>query len=269
MRIAPSVYERTTGNTSELVNSLRFVFSRLNQSQVYTRYMSVESLFDQYYERAVLPIRNTEFAHTQLGSLDIRQVIEDDEFRNLNHKIVLKNSEAFVVWRDQEWGFGENSLDVTHFSDGIVQSLSLRHAGDSVTGLKLSMTRSDWLVPDPDFRLPYIFERSDMETWYKASNFKMELARVRLAWDKETKHTFTVKDAGIDKNKAEHLYRDVEYRIEIDDGIRLTIDGKSPRRVNWKTEFTREQIVALYEYASTEQWMDGWGPVTDIIEQAN
>ena len=231
--------------------------------------MSVESLFDQYYERATLPIRNTEFAHTQRGSLDIRQVIEDDEFRNLNHKIVNKNDEAFIVWREQEWGFGENSIDVTHFSDGIVQSLSLRYAGEGVTSLKLSMSRSDWLISDPDFRLPYIFERSDMETWYTASDFKLGLDKVRLAWDKETKHTFTVKDRGIDKNKAEHLYKDVEYRIEIDDRIRLTIDGKSPRRVNWQTVFTTDQVVALYEYASSEQWMDGWGPVADIVEKTS
>ena len=231
--------------------------------------MSVESLFDQYYERATLPIRNTEFAHTQRGSLDIRQVIEDDEFRNLNHKIVLKNGEAFTVWRDQEWGFGENSLDVTNFENGIVQALSLRYSGDSVTGLKLSVTRSDWLTPDPDSRLPFIFGRSDMETWYTAGDLKLGLARLRLAWDKETKHTFTVKDNGVDKNRAEHLYKDVEYRIEIDDGIRLTIDGKSPRRINWKTEFTSKQVVALYEYASTEQWMDGWGPVADIVENTN
>ena len=229
--------------------------------------MSVESLFDQYYERATLPIRNTEFARTHRGSLDIRQVIEDDEFRNLNHKIVLKNSEAFCVWRDQDWGFGENSIDVTHFSDGIVQSLSLRHAGDSVTGLKLSLTRGDWLISDPDFRLPYIFERSDMETWYRATASQMGLARLRLAWDKETKHAFTVKDNGVDKSKAEHLYKDIEYRIEIGDRIRLTIDGKSPRRVNWETQFTSDQVVALYEYASTEQWMDGWIPVADIVEK--
>lgn len=231
--------------------------------------MSVESLFDQYYERATLPIRNTEFAHTQRGSLDIRQVIEDDEFRNLNHKIVLKNDEAFTVWREQEWGFGENSMDVTHFDNGIVRSLSLRYAGDSVTGLKLSLTRGDWLVSDPDFRLPYIFERSDMETWYKASDYQMGLARLRLAWDKETKHTFTVKDVGVDKGKAAHLYKDVEYRIEIDDGIRLTIDGKSPRRINWETQFSSDQVVALYEFASTEQWMDGWGPVADIVEKTD
>jgi hypothetical protein len=135
--------------------------------------------------------------------------------------------------------------------------------------LKLSLTRGDWLIPDPDFRLPYIFERSDMETWYKASDYKMGLARLRLAWDKDTKHTFTVKDIGIDKSKAEHLYKNVEYRVEVDDGIRLTIDGKSPRRINWNTEFTSEQIVALYEYASTEQWMDGWGVVADIIEKTD
>ncbi|MEE8047085.1 MAG: hypothetical protein V3T49_09595, partial [Dehalococcoidia bacterium] len=152
--------------------------------------MSAESLFDQYYERATLPIRNTEFAREQRGSLDIRQVIEDDEFRNLNHKIVLKNDKAFIVWREQEWGFGENTLDVTHFDDGVIRSMSLRYAGDSVTGLKLSLTRSDWLVADPDYRLPYVFGRTDMEMWFRAKDHFMALDRVRLAFDREEKHTF-------------------------------------------------------------------------------
>jgi hypothetical protein len=230
--------------------------------------MSVESLFDQYYERATLPIRNTKFVREQRGALDIRQVLEDDEFRNLDHKIVLKNDAAFGVRREQEWGFGENSLDVTHFNDGIVQSLSLRYAGDSVTGMKLSLTRNDWLISDPDFRLPYVYGRSDMESWFRTSDFKMGLTRLRLAFDRETKHTFAVKDHGVDKKTAEHLYKGVEYRIELNDGIRLTIDGKSPRKVSWRSQYSAEEVIALYEYANTDQWMDGWEPVADIIEGA-
>jgi hypothetical protein len=228
--------------------------------------MSVESLFDQYYERATLPIRNTEFNREQRGVFDIRQVIEDDEFRNLNHKIILKDGVASSVWREQEWGFGENSLDVTHFSDGFVQSLSLRYAGDSVTGVKLSLSRHEWLEADPDYRLPYIFGRTDMESWFRASEMTMSLQRLRLAFDKETKHTFTVKDNGVDREKTEHLYKGVEYRIELSDGIRLVIDGKGSRKINWRTQFSADEVRALYEYASGEAWMDSWQPVADIVE---
>lgn len=229
-------------------------------------YMSVETIFDQYYDRASLPVRNTEASRTQRGSLDIRQVIEDDEFRNLNHKIVLKDGVASSVWREQEWGFGENSLDVTHFKDGIVQSLSIRHTGAGVTGLKLSLTRDEWLISDPDFRLPFIFGRTDMETWFRTSDFEMDLTRLRLAFDRESKHTFSVRDVGVDKQQAQHLYRDVEYRIELGDRIQLTIDGKSPRKIDWRTKFTGDEVVRMYEYVSTEEWMDGWGPIADIIE---
>ncbi|HIF71592.1 MAG TPA: hypothetical protein EYQ61_03395 [Dehalococcoidia bacterium] len=228
--------------------------------------MSVETIFDQYYERASLPIRNTESSRTQLGSLDIRQVIEDDEFRNLNHKIVLKDGVAASVWREQEWGFGENSLDVTHFKDGIVQSLSIRYTGAGVTGLKLSLTRNEWLISDPDYRLPFVFGRSDMESWFRTSDLEMGLTRLRLAFDRETKHTYSVKDIGVDKKRAQHLYRDVEYRIDLGDRIQLTIDGKSPRKIDWRTKFNGDEIVRMYEYVSTEEWIDGWGPIADIIE---
>jgi hypothetical protein len=228
--------------------------------------MSVESLFDQYYERATLPIRNTEFNREQRGSLDIRQVIEDDEFRNLNHKIVLKDGVASSVWRDQEWGFGENSIDVTHFGDGVVHHLSIRYAGDSVTGVKLSLSRHDWLVADPDFRLPYIFGRADMESWFRASDYNMNLQRLRLAFDRETKHTFSVRDIGVDHEKAEHLYKGVEYRIDLSDGIRLAIDNKDSRKISWRSQFSADEVRALYEYAVGEAWMDGWQPVADIVE---
>ncbi|MBT4125160.1 MAG: hypothetical protein HOJ22_02705 [Chloroflexi bacterium] len=228
--------------------------------------MSVESLLDHYYERATMPMRNTKFGREQKGAFDIRHVVEDDEFRQLNHKIVLKDGVASSMWREQEWGLGENSIDVSHFEDGIVKQLSLRHTGEAVTGMKVSLTRGDWLIPDPDHRLPYIFGRADMETWYKASNYKMGLNRVRLAWDYEEKHTFPVRDHGVDKDKGEHLYKGVEYRIELDDAIRLSIDEKSSRKVNWRMEMTDDEVRSLFEYASNESWIDGWGPVADIIE---
>jgi hypothetical protein len=94
----------------------------------------------------------------------------------------------------------------------------------------------------------------------------MEIERVRLAIDNDTKHSFTVKDHGIDKGKTEHLYKDVEYRIEIDDKIRLSINGKSSRKINWRTQFDDTQVRALYDYAIGDAWLDGWGPVAEIVE---
>ena len=228
--------------------------------------MSVETLFDQYYERATIPVRNTKFNRNRQGVFDIRHVVEDDEFRQLNHKIVLKDGRASSVWREQDWGLGENSLDVTHFEDGAVKHLSLRHTGDAVTGMKISLTRADWLMADPDHRLPYIFARADIEAWYRAKDAKMGLSRVRLAWDYDTKHTFPVRDHGISRNKAEHLYKGVEYRIEIEDRIRLTIDGKSPRDIDWPTELTGDEVRIMFEYARNESWIGGWEPIGSIIE---
>jgi hypothetical protein len=105
-----------------------------------------------------------------------------------------------------------------------------------------------------------------METWYKASDFQMGLHRCRLAWDHETKHTFSVRELGINKDKAEHLYRGTEYRIEIDDAIRLTIEDKGARKINWRTSLSEDEVRTLFEYASNEPWLRGWDPVSDIIE---
>ena len=228
--------------------------------------MAVETLLDNYYERATTPMRNTTFSHNRDGSLDIRCVEEDDEFRHLKHEIVCKDGNASSVWRQQDWGLGQNSMDVTYFGDGIVKSMSIRHTGDAIIGMKMSLTREDWLVPDPDHRLPYVFGRSDMEVWYQAKDSRLVLSRARLAFDKSTKHTFTVLDHHINKKQAIHLYRDVEYRVDLEGGIRLVIDGKIPRRVQWRDNLDSDEARVLYQYVSNRDWLAGWGPVSEIVE---
>ncbi len=230
--------------------------------------MSLETLLNNYHERATIPLRNTTFSQRKRGQFEIRHVIEDDEFRVLNHRLVSRASDgtATSVWRRQEWGSGDSSVDVTHFSDGIVNSISMRYAGNSVFAVKLSVTRTDWLVPDPDRRLPYIFGRADIEVWYYSDKNQLVLTRARLAFDQSAKHTFTMRDQGVDKKKAEHLYRDVEYRCTLDDGIRLVIDGKNPRRVNWRSSFSAGDARALFKYTRGYRWIDSWDPVAEIVD---
>ena len=193
-------------------------------------------------------------------------MIEDDEFRVLNHRIVSMDGVASSVWRQQQWGMGECSVDVTHFNDGVVNSVSIRYAGNAVSAVKLSVTRTDWLIPDPDHRLPYIFGRADMESWYYTHENRLHLTRARLAFDHSTKHTFTVLDHGVEKKSSAHLYREVEYRCALDDGIRLVIDGKSPRRVNWRPSLSADEARELFRYARGYGWIDGWRPVAEIVE---
>lgn len=228
--------------------------------------MSVETLFDSYYERATIPLRYTKFSVRKRGPFDIRHVIENDEFRRLNHRLVCVDGAASSVWRQQEWGAGESSVDVTHFKDGIVNSVSIRYAGNAVAAVKLSITRADWLIPDPDLRLPYIFGRADMEAWYYTHKNQLVLTRARLAFDQSTKHTFTVLDQGVEKKTAVHLYREVEYRCALDDGIRLVIDGKKPRRVNWRSSLSADDARALFKYVRGYRWIDGWEPVAELVE---
>lgn len=228
--------------------------------------MSLETLLDSYHERATIPLRNTTFSRRKRGPFEIRQVIEDDEFRVLNHRIVYRDGAASSVWRQQEWWNGDCSLDVTHLKDGIVNSVSIRYAGNAVSALKLSVTRTDWLISDPDHRLPFIFGRADLEAWYYAHENRLVLTRARLAFDNSTKHTFTVLDQGVEKKTSAHVYREVEYRCALDSGIRLVIDGKDPRRVNWRSSLSADDARALFKYARSYGWIDGWDPVAELVE---
>ena len=228
--------------------------------------MSLETVLDNYHKRATIPIRNTTFSRRKRGPFEIRHVKEDDEFRRLNHRIVSREGAASSVWRQQEWWNGDCSIDVTHFNAGIVSSVSIRYAGNEVSALKLSATRTDWLIPDPDRRLPFIFGRADMEAWYYTHQNRLVLARARLAFDSSTKHTFTVLDQGVERKTSAHVYREVEYRCALDGGIRLVIDGKDPRRVNWRSSLSADDARALFKYARSYRWIDGWNPVADLVE---
>ena len=228
--------------------------------------MSLETLLNSYHQRATVPLRNTKFSQRNRGPFEILHVIEDDEFRVLNHRIVYRDGTASSVWRQQAWVSGDRSVEVTHFNDGIVNSVSIRYSGNCVSAVKLSITRTDWLVPDPDHRLPYIFGRADMEAWYYTHENRLTLTRARLAFDSSTKHTFTVLDQGVEKKNSAHLYREVEYRCALDDGIRLVIDGKTPRHVNWRPSLSATDARTLFKYARGYRWLHGWDPVAEIVE---
>ena len=228
--------------------------------------MSVEALLDSYRQRATAPIRHTTFGERKRGPFDIFHVIEDDEFRVLNHRIVYRDDAASSVWRQQAWGSGDCSIDVTHFNGGIVNSISIRYAGNLVSALKLSITRTDCLIPDPDYRLPYIFGRADMEAWYYTDQNQLLLKRARLAFDGSTKHTFTMLDRGVEKMTAVHAYRGVEYRCFLDNGIRLVIDETPPRRINWRPDLSADTVRALFKYVRGYRWLEGWAPVADLVD---
>jgi hypothetical protein len=144
--------------------------------------------------------------------------------------------------------------------------MSIRHTGEAIIGMKMSLTRDDWLVPDPDHRLPYVFGRSDIEAWYRTEDSRLVLSRARLAFDKSTKHTFTVLDYHINKKQAVHLYRDVEYRVDLEGGIRLVIDGKIPRNVQWRDSLDADEARVLYQYISGRDWLGGWEPLLKVVE---
>jgi hypothetical protein len=75
-----------------------------------------------------------------------------------------------------------------------------------------------------------------------------------------------VLDHGIEKKTAAHLYREVEYRCALDEGVRLVIDGKAPRRVNWRQSLTADDARALFRYGRGYRWIDSWRPVAEIVE---
>ena len=117
----------------------------------------IKNLLDDYFDRAGQPLRNTEFKYKNKNNFNITHVVEDDEFRILNHRFLFSKDSIKSIWRHQDWMMGDRSIDFTFFYEKYVKSISVRYFEDTVLGIKISLTRHDWLISDPDFRLPYIY----------------------------------------------------------------------------------------------------------------
>ena len=75
----------------------------------------IKNLLDDYFDRAGQPLRNTEFKYKNKNNFNITHVVEDDEFRILNHRFLFSKDSIKSIWRHQDWMMGDRSIDFTFF----------------------------------------------------------------------------------------------------------------------------------------------------------
>ena len=227
----------------------------------------IKNLLDDYFDRASQPLRNTEFKYKNKNNFNITHVVEDDEFRILNHRFLFSKDSIKSIWRHQDWMMGDRSIDFTFFYEKYVKSISVRYFEDTVLGIKISLTRHDWLISDPDFRLPYIYGKSDIELWYylDKETLNLHLSKCRLAYDYKSKHSVTLLDHGVKKNKGAYLYGNTEYRYSIDKDLNLYISDHNIDKFTFPIVIKSDNSKRIFTYLRSYRWLDGWKKIKEYL----
>ncbi len=227
----------------------------------------IKNLLDDYFKRAGQPLRNTEIKYKNKKNFNITHVVEDDEFRILNHRFLFSKDSLRSIWRHQDWMMGDRSIDFTFFYEKYVNSISVRYFQDTVLGIKISLTRSDWLISDPDFRLPYIYGKSDIEMWYylDKETLNLNLSKCRLAYDYESKHSVTLLDHGIEKNEGAYLYDKTEYRYSIDNDLNLYISDHNVDKFTFPMIIKNDNSQRIFIYLRSYGWLGGWNKINEYL----
>ncbi|MFL2665011.1 MAG: hypothetical protein ACJ0G8_03535 [Dehalococcoidia bacterium] len=227
----------------------------------------IKNLLKDYFKRVEQPLRNTKVKYRNKEKFSITHVIEDDEFRILNHRFLFSNKSLKSIWRHQDWMMGDRSIDFTFFYEKYVKSISIRYFQNSILGAKISLTRPHWLISDPDFRLPYIFGKSDIEMWYylDKNTFKLQLSKSRIAYDYESKHSLTILDHGIEKNKGAYLYKNIEYRYELSKVINLNISDNEIDNFTFPITIEQNYSKKIFNYLRGYGWIQGWETINKFL----
>tara|TARA_Y100000768_G_scaffold375524_1_gene346435 strand:+ start:1313 stop:2005 length:693 start_codon:yes stop_codon:yes gene_type:complete len=230
--------------------------------------MMIQNLLDDYFNRAGQPLRNTEINYKNKNNFNITHVVEDDEFRILNHRFLFNKKSIKSVWRHQDWMMGDRSIDFTFFYEKYVKSISVRYFQDAVLGIKISLTRPDWLIADPDFRLPFIYGKSDVEMWYymDKETLNLQLSKCRIAYDYESKHSVTILDQGVEKNEGAYLYKKTEYRYTLTDDLNLYISDHNIDKFTFPVLIENDNSKKIFNYLRSYGWIDGWDKINEYLQ---
>ena len=98
----------------------------------------LEEIVDEYVQRARSTLRPTEYERSQKNGLTLHHVIENDEFRILDHIIAIKDRRVKWVWRSQDFWPTDQLTDIT-IADIDLRNYGVIHGSKRITGVKFTI----------------------------------------------------------------------------------------------------------------------------------
>ena len=136
---------------------------------------TLEEIVDDYVQRARSKLRPTEYERSEKDEVTLHHVIENDEFRILDHIIAVKDRRVEWIWRSQDFWPTDQLTDIT-MSDVDLRNYGVIHGSNRISGVKFTIGPRHYAGPDPDACLPYVNDFLYLEAHYRWDDDKMTAA---------------------------------------------------------------------------------------------
>ncbi len=208
--------------------------------------LTLEEIVDQYVQRARSNLRPTEYERIRKNPLTLHHVIENDEFRLLDHIIAVKDRRVEWIWRSQDFWPTDQLTDVT-ISDVDLRNYGIIHGGDRIAGMKFTIGPRKHAGPDPDACLPFVNDYLHLEAHYRWQDEKMVLQRARIGVDFKTKDALTLRARSVEIELARFWNLTYRYRSSLGSRLLLKVEGEESLSVDVPTELKRQEVSSYFE----------------------
>ena len=207
---------------------------------------TLEEIVDLYVQRARSKLRPTEYERSQKNDLTLHHVIENDEFRLLDHMIAVKDRRVEWIWRSQDFWPTDQLTDIT--IAGIdLRNYGVIHGSNRITGVKFTIGPRSYAGPDPDACLPFVNDYLHMEAHYRWDGDRMTLQRSRIGVDFNTKDALTLRARSVEIELARFWNLGFRYRSSLGTRLLIRVEGDEKLRIDAPTELSRRDVETCYE----------------------
>ena len=207
---------------------------------------TLEEIVDEYVQRARSKLRPTEYERSQNNEMTLHHVIENDEFRVLDHIIAVKDRRVEWIWRSQDFWPTDQLTDIT-ISDVDLRNFGVIHGSNRISGVKFTIGPRKYAGPDPDACLPYVNDFLYMEAHYRWSDDKMTLQRARVGIDFKTKDALTLRARSVEIELARFWNLGYRFRSSLGSRLLVRVEGDESLRIDAPTELNRGEVTDIYE----------------------
>ena len=207
---------------------------------------TLEEIVDEYVQRARSKLRPTEYERSQKNDLTLHHVIENDEFRILDHIIAVKDRRVEWVWRSQDFWPTDQLTDITT-ADVDLRNYGVIHGHNRISGVKFTIGPRHYAGPDPDACLPYVNDYLHLEAHYRWDNDTMTLQRARIGVDFITKDGLTLRARSVEIELARFWNLEFRYRSSLGSRLLVDVDGDEKLRIDVPTTLRRNEVQEIYD----------------------
>ena len=207
---------------------------------------TLEEIVDEYVQRARSKLRPTEYERQDKDHITLHHVIENDEFRILDHIIAVRERRVEWIWRSQDFWPTDQLTDIT-ISDVDLRNFGVIHGTNRISGVKFTIGPRHYAGPDPDACLPYVNDFLYLEAHYRWSDEKMTLQRARIGVDFKTKDALTLRARSVEVELARFWNLGYRFRSSLGSRLLVRVEGDESLRIDVPTELSRDEVTEIYE----------------------